>query len=124
MGFVRTKLRVIGDKGEEMVDTLFDSGASRSLIRRDYAERLCTVRELKIPRKLTLADGRTVENKYMCEVGIELDGKLVGLEAFLVDGLPVALVIGMLDMEAYRIKLDLPRGRLDLSEFTGELLAL
>lgn len=118
------KLRLIGDKGESMADTLFDSGASRSLIRSDLAEKVCTIRELRIPRKLTLANGRSVENKYMCEVGIELGGKLIGLEAFLVDGLPVPLLIGVLDMEAYRIKLNVVKGELDLSEFTGELLAL
>ena len=121
---MRTKLRLIGDKGEGIVDTLFDSGASRSLIRSDQAERMCTIGELRIPRKLTLADGRTVESKFVCEVGVELGNKLIGLEAFSVDGLPAPLVVGVLDMEAYRIKLNVADGKLDLSEFTGELLAL
>jgi len=51
-------------------------------------------------------------------------GKELGIEAFLVDDLPVLLIFGALDMEAYMIKLDLAKRKLDLSEFTGYMLAL
>jgi len=40
------------------------------------------------------------------------------------DDLPVPLIFGALDMEAYMIKLDPARRKLDLSEFTGYILAL
>ena len=103
---------------------MFDNGASRSLIKSDIARKLCTARKLWIPRKFALANRRAIECTYACEVGLEIGGKVVGIEAFLVDGLPLPLVVGVLDMEAYRIKLDVARGELDLSEFTGKLLAL
>jgi hypothetical protein len=34
------------------------------------------------------------------------------------------MIFEALDMKAYRIRLDLARGRLDLSEFTGSMYAL
>jgi hypothetical protein len=124
MGFVQVKLKVIGKKGEDIISVLFDSGTSRSLIRSKYAKKLCKIRKLEIPRKLVLANGRKIDCEYACEVGIEIGGTIIGIEAFLIEDLPVPLLIGILDMEAYRIKLDTMRGRLDLSEFTGTLFAL
>jgi hypothetical protein len=55
---------------------------------------------------------------------VEIGGKEIGIEAFLVDKLSVPLIFGALDMEAYRIKLDLANKKLDLSEFTKYMLAL
>jgi hypothetical protein len=60
----------------------------------------------------------------LCDLVVEIGGKEVGVEAFLVDRLPVPVIFGALDMVAYRIKLDLARRTLDLSEFTGSMLAV
>ena len=46
------------------------------------------------------------------------------IQPLILENLPVPLVFGALDMEAYMIKLDPARRKLDLSEFTGYLLAL
>ena len=61
---------------------------------------------------------------FFCDLVVEIEGREIGVEAFLVDNLPVPMIFGALDMEAYRIRLDLARGRLDLSEFTGSMYAL
>lgn len=124
MGIVREILLVKGDKGEERLSVVFDSGASRSLIKSDVAKRLSTPRKLLIEREFTVADGHKVSCKYFCDLIVEIEGKRIGIEAFLVDDLPVPLIFGALDMEAYMIKLDLAKRRLDLSEFTGYILAL
>lgn len=124
LGVIRETLLVKGDKGEGRLRVLFDSGASRSLIRSDVARELSTPRELLIPRDLTVVDGRKVSCKYFCDLAIEIEQKRIGVEVFLVDDLPVPLVFGALDMEAYMIKLDPARRKLDLSEFTGYMLAL
>jgi len=117
-------LPVRGDKVERRLNVLFDSGASRSLIRSDVAKELSTPRELLIQREFTAADGHRVTCKYFCDLIVEIEGKRIGIEAFLVDDLPAPLVFGALDMEAYMIKLDPAKGRLDLSEFTGYMLML
>jgi len=124
VGMIREKLLVRGDRGERKLDVLFDSGASRSLIRSDVAEEISNPKELIIQREFTVADGHKVACKYFCDLIVEIEGKRIGIEAFLIDELPVPLVFGVLDMEAYMIKLDLARRKLDLSEFTGYMLAL
>ena len=124
MGIARENLLVKGDKGGRKLNVLFDGGASRSLIRSDVAREVSTPRELLIQREFTVADGHKVTCKYFCDLIVEIEGKRIGIEAFLVDNLPVPLVFGALDMEAYMIKLDLTKRKLDLSEFTGYMLAL
>lgn len=124
MGIIRKMLLVKGDKGEKEINVLFDSGASRSLIRSDVAKEVSTPRELLIQRGFIVADGRKVTCKYFCDLIVEIGGRRIGIEAFLVDDLPVPLVFGALDMEAYMIKLDPARKELDLSEFTGYMLTL
>lgn len=124
MGIVRETLVVKGDKGEKRVSVLFDSGASRSLIRSDVARELSTPKKLLIQRKFTAANGEEIICNYICDLIVEIEGKRIGIEAFLVDDLPVPLVFGALEMEAYMIKLDLAKRKLDLSEFTGYMLAL
>lgn len=124
MGIIRQMLVVKGDKKEEKLSVLFDSGASRSLIKGDIAKELSTPKELLIQRDFTVADGHKVSCKYLCDLMVEIEGKRIGIEAFLIDDLPVPLILGALDMEAYIIKIDLAKRRLDLSEFTGHMLAL
>jgi hypothetical protein len=124
LGIVRQDLLVKGDRKEMRLNVLFDSGASRSLIRSDVAKELSTPKELLIQREFTAADGHKVICKYFCDLMVEIEGKRIGIEAFLVEDLPVPLVFGALDMEAYMIKLDLAKRRLDLSEFTGYMLAI
>ena len=124
LGIVRQNLLVKGEKKEERLSVLFDSGASRSLIKTDVAREISTPRKLLIKREFTVADGHKVTCNYFCDLIIEIEGKSIGIEAFLVDELPVPLVFGALDMEAYMIKLDLAKRKLDLSEFTGYMLAI
>jgi hypothetical protein len=124
LGIVRQDLLVKGDRKEMRLNVLFDSGASRSLIRSDVAKELSTPKELLIQREFTAADGHKVICKYFCDLILEIEGKRIGIEAFLVDDLPVPLVFGALDMEAYMIKLDPAKRKLDLSEFTGYMLAI
>jgi predicted aspartyl protease len=124
MGVIRQELLVRGDGGRKRLTVLFDSGAARSLIRSDIAAELSTPRKLLISRELVAADGDKVACDSFCDLVIEIEGKEIGIEAFLVDKLPVPLIFGALDMEAYRIKLNLAERRLDLSEFTGYMLAV
>jgi len=124
MGIIRETLLVKSDKGEKMLNVLFNSEASRSLIRSDVAKEISTPKKLIIQREFTIADGRKVICEHFCDLIVKIEGKRIGIEAFLVDNLPVPLIFGALDMEAYMIKLDLTKRKLDLSEFTGYMLAL
>jgi len=109
MGVIREELLVKGDKGEKKLIVLFDSGASRSLIRSDIALELSTPRKLLISREFIVANGNKIVCNFFSDLIIKIEGKEIGIEAFLVDKLPVPLIFGALDMEAYRIKLDLAK---------------
>jgi len=124
MGIVREVLLVKGDRKEEKVSILFDSGSARSLIKSKIAKDFATLRDLPAPIEVTVADGHRISCKFYCNLIVEIEGKRIVIQPLLVDDLPVPLIFGALDMEAYMIKLDLARRRLDLSEFTGYVLAL
>ncbi len=76
------------------------------------------------PTYAMLADGRRVLLEMVCEVLVDIDGREVWVEAFLLDELPVEMVFGVLDMEAYMIKVDPAKKDLDLSEFRKDFLVL
>ncbi|RLG85928.1 MAG: hypothetical protein DRO15_06845 [Thermoprotei archaeon] len=103
---------------------LFDSGAARSLVRSEVAKELTTPKELPIPVEIVVADGHKVSCRNYCNLVVEVGGKEIVIQPLLVDSLPVPLIFGALEMEAYMIKLDLARRKLDLSEFTGSMLTL
>ena len=124
MGIVRESLLVRGERGEEKLSVLFDSGSVRSLVQTRVAERLAIPRELPAPVEVVVADGRKVKCRLYCNMIVEIGGKRVVIQPLLMDDLPVPLIFGALDMEAYMIKLDPARRKLDLSEFTGYILAL
>jgi hypothetical protein len=117
-------LLVKGDKKEEKLSVLFDSGSARSLIRSDIAKDFTTPRDLPAPIEVTVADGHRISCKFYCNLIVEIEGKRIVIQPLLVDDLPVPLIFGALEMEAYMIKLNLAKRKLDLSEFTGYMLAL
>lgn len=124
MGIVREVLLVKGDRKEEKISVLFDSGSARSLIKSEVAKDLATPRDLPAPIEVAVADGHRVSCKFYCNLIVEIEGKRIVIQPLLIDDLPVPLIFGASEMEAYMIKLDLARRRLDLSEFTGYMLAL
>jgi len=124
VGVIVQELFVRGDRGGRRLPVVFDSGASRSLVRGDVAAELSTPRRLLTPREFVAANRDKIVSEFLCDLVVELGGREIGIEAFVVDKLPAPLIFGALDMEAYRIKLDPARRGLDLSEFTGSMLAL
>jgi len=124
MGIARQEPLVRSDKSSKRILVVFDNGARRSLIRGDVAYEICTPRKLLVPRVFVATNGKKVSCWYVCDIAVEIGGREVGVEAFLVDSLLVPMIFGALDMEAYRIKIDLAGKFLDLSEFTGTMLAL
>ena len=124
MGIIRQDLLVKGEKKEGQLIILFDTGAARSLVKSKVAEEFTAPRDLPTALELTVADGHRVSCARYCNLVVEIGGKEIVIQPLLVDSLPVPLIFGALDMEAYVIKVDLARRRLDLSEFTGYLFAL
>jgi hypothetical protein len=124
LGVIREDLLVKGEKKQERLGVLFDSGSARSLIKSGVAKEFTTPRDLPKPIEVTVADGHKVNCRFYCNLIVEIEGKDIVIQPLLVDDLPVPLVFGALEMEAYMIKLDMSRRKLDLSEFTGYMLAV
>lgn len=53
-------LEVAGDKGKARIKVLFDTGASRSIMRRDRAESITTFLKAPISLKFRLGNGKPV----------------------------------------------------------------
>ena len=115
MGIIRQELLVRGDKGVKRLSVLFDSGAARSFVRNDIANELFTPKKLLIPREFVAADGSKIVCEFFYDLVVEIEGREISVEAFLIDNLSVPMIFGELDLEIYRIRLDLARGRLYLS---------
>ncbi len=55
------KMKIKGNMGaRDDMDVLVDSGADRTFIIKEVAEEICTIRKFDKPRKVLLADGKTV----------------------------------------------------------------
>ncbi|MEM3712074.1 MAG: hypothetical protein QXR97_00830 [Thermoproteota archaeon] len=85
MGIVRELLSVKGDKKEQKLSVIFDSGTSRSLINSELANELSTPRNLLIQIEVTVADGHKVHCKYYCNLIIEIENKGIVIQPLLVD---------------------------------------
>lgn len=70
MNRVFGEVRIKGNKGESQVKALFDTGASRTFIRNDVANKIGSLISLSRPRMATLGDG---ENKVQIEEGMFLE---------------------------------------------------
>ena len=124
MGIIKEELLVQGEKKQDRLTVLFDSGSARSLIKSEVAHQLTSPLALPAPISVTVADGHKVDCRLYCNLIIDIQGRAIVIQPLLVDELPVPLIFGALEMEAYRIKLDMTNRRLDLSEFTGSILAI
>jgi hypothetical protein len=124
MGIIKEELLVKGEKKQDRLTVLFDSGSARSLIKSEVAEEFTSRLALPAPISVTVADGHKVDCRLYCNLVIDIQGRAIVIQPLLVDELPVPLIFGGLEMEAYRIKLDMTNRRLDLSEFTGAILAI
>lgn len=108
MGLIIKKLQVSGDKGKKRLQVLFDTGASRSFIRRDVAESLTTILRLPSPEVYVLGDGlgrlRATETAvvYVMIKGIRISDNFI-----VVPNLSDQMIIGVNTLQKWRMKLDL-----------------
>lgn len=122
MGLIIKQLKVMGDKGEAMVNCLFDTGASDSFIRRDIQEKIATSSLLREPKvfSLGLRKGRLETNK-VAFFDIELPEGRIFDYAAIASSLGEEMIIGAGTMQKYRIKLDLEHDDIILDKKALEL---
>ena len=57
MSKIKRKLKIKGDKGSKVLNVVFDSGATRSAIREDVAEKFCNILYFDKPTSMKVAGG-------------------------------------------------------------------
>ena len=108
VGKILQRVRVRSNKGETEVIALFDSGASRTLIREDVARRIGDAVKLPVRREFILADGVTKINvKEIIAVVIIIDGYVISCDADVVEVSTYDLIIGINTMREWGIVIDM-----------------
>ena len=109
MGKIVKKLPVYADKGKTNVEVLLDSGAGRSLIRRDVANKV--VQHFSKLHKPIIFNGVNGKEAFSarnyCCIEVEMKGKLLSSHFYIIDNMPREMIIGVDFMQGWDIKLDL-----------------
>lgn len=107
MGMVVKRLRIRGDKGSATVTALFDTGASKSLIRRDVARRVASLAKVSPPWTFALGDGRgRLRSNEMGVVLFVLNGVSVSHAFVVAPTLADEVIVGVDLMQLWRIRPD------------------
>jgi predicted aspartyl protease len=105
MGVIIKDIEVEGDKGKAVLRTLFDTGASHSLVRRDKAEALATLVPLASPLRFRLGNGQIgLEVREACHLFFEVKGCRYYFVFYVAENLAHELVIGADAMQVWKIK--------------------
>jgi predicted aspartyl protease len=105
MGVIVRDIEVEGDKGKAVLRTLFDTGASHSLVRRDKAEAIATIVPLAHPWRFRLGDGSSIlEVREGCMLTFTVKGLRYLFYFLVADNLAHELIIGADAMQVWKIK--------------------
>jgi len=95
MTVIQKRVKLVGTKGAEEVDAIFDSGSTYSCIRPELANRLEMVLKLPAPIELgTAKSGETLKASERVVLDFHLNGLRLSDEFMLIPGLSKPVVIG------------------------------
>lgn len=107
MSVIKLPLLYVGNTGEKVLYTLFDSGANLSCIHPDLVHEIGTALPLGRVRKLTTAsEGHFIEITQVIRLDFYIEDILLSDEFLVVPGLSEEAVIGAATLQKWRIKLD------------------
>ena len=108
MGLIIKEHTVTGTRRNDMVRTLYDTGASASLVRRDIAEPLGDIAASPISMELMMANGQgTFTVDQVITLAIDVEGTPLVYTFYIADDLAEELVIGADMMQRFKITLDM-----------------
>ena len=109
MGEIIKEVEIIGDKGKTTAKTLFDSGASDSVIREDIAKKIATLIKWEEPVFFILGDGdSTMQSEYSTDIRFVLEGSIYPPQRVIVVGkLEEDFIFGADALQRWKIKLDM-----------------
>jgi hypothetical protein len=107
MSIIKIPLQFEGSKSDQILYTLFDSGANLSCISDNAAGQLTELIPFRKPRLVgTAVEGHYIEIKYQIVATFYIDDIQLSDEFLVVPGLSEEAIIGAATMQKWRIKLD------------------
>ena len=107
MGMVSKKIRIRGDRGSVLVEALFDTGASKSLIRRDIALKVARLLRAPTPWTFQLGDGRgKLKTNEMAGLFFQLKGVPIAHTFIVARFLSEEVIIGTDLMQFWKVRPD------------------
>jgi predicted aspartyl protease len=123
MGIIKLPLRFMGSKGEKVIYTLFDSGASFSCINPENAEEIGIVEKLRLPLELATASrGHFVKINNTLRSDFFYDDIRLSDEFMVVPDLSEEAIIGVNTMQKWRIKLDFEHDKVVIDPKVAKLM--
>jgi hypothetical protein len=107
MSIIKVPLRYEGSKGEKTLYTLFDSGASFSCIREDYAGELATLEKMRRPLEIATAARDTyLKIEYRIALDFYYNDIRMSDEFMVIPNISEDVILGANTLQKWRIKLD------------------
>ena len=108
MGLIIKEHTVTGTRRNDTVRTLYDTGASASLVRRDIAEPLGDFAVSPISLEFMMANGQgTFTVDQVITLAIDMEGTPLVYTFYIADDLAEELVVGADMMQRFKITLDM-----------------
>jgi hypothetical protein len=107
MGMVTKRIRIRGDRGSASVRALFDTGASKSLIRRDIALKVASPLKAPTPWTFQLGDGKgRLRANEMAGILFQLKGVPIAHTFIVAPRLSEELIVGTDLMQFWKVRPD------------------
>jgi predicted aspartyl protease len=107
MSIIKIPLRFEGSKGEEVIYTLFDSGATFSCINSENAARLATLEKMRKPLEIaTAAKDTYLRIEYAVRLDFYYNDIRLSDEFMVIDNISEDAILGVNTLQKWRIKLD------------------
>ncbi|MBI4561416.1 MAG: retroviral-like aspartic protease [Candidatus Rokubacteria bacterium] len=104
---VSKRIRIRGDRGTAVVEALFDTGASKSLIRRDIALKVARLLRAPTPWTFRLGDGRgKLKASEMAGLFLQLKGVPIAHTFIVARHLSEEAIIGTDLMQFWKVRPD------------------
>jgi hypothetical protein len=107
MGRIHRNLNVFGGNDIQLLDVLFDSGASQSVIDKQVADKICVPIPLPKPIVVILPNNGRKEITHTCAFHTSIDDSQISDTALIMENLgEVDMVIGVQTMRRYGMQLE------------------
>jgi len=107
MAVLSQKIKLVGSKGEKIVEALFDSVATYSFVKEEIAEKIEQVVRLPEPRVFSTAkEDVSLKIEKRISVDFYINGYRLSDEFFVSSQITEDVIIGVFTLQKWRLKLD------------------